>query len=595
MRDSSQWRPDRLTRLTGSPRQQRFMAFDTEDDQLGFGRGTGFYLGCVHDGEGSHVFTERRRMLEYLCSEEFAGCFAAAHNLEYDLLNLFGPKALAGLRPIFSGSKLCGAGVQVKSGKGRRNWLHFWDTSCFMPESLKALAPLVGLEKLDAEHHPGDRRVTPGRRDYCRRDAEIVYKLCNFIQEGVNALGAELKLTAAATSMDCFRRRFQHEDLPCLDKRVQVWLHGGYYGGRTECFRLGEYSGEFHKNDVNGAYVSVMINSNLPSIANFVERSSPDFTQEGMADCDMEVPEHLWVPPLPVRGEKLLFPVGRLRGLWTYNEIRAALNLGCQVRTVRCCWHSSRGEPYLREMMQKLRAIREDPGTPAPVSKLAKLLGNSLYGKFAQRNEEARYYSAGEFAELLKGGELRAGRDFDPEEVEEFPRLELVRVKFPVSFPAYSNVIWSACITAGCRNLLYPHLSSPGGGSGEESTYYCDTDSLLGTVAYPRNKLLGSLSLEKSYSRIIIRGNKLYAGQEVAGSWEAHAKGVPRDLALSAVESAGTGHRIESRRPVKFRTALRGKELANHWGAVHKVLSGSYEKRRVLPDGRTEPLVVKAW
>jgi hypothetical protein len=360
---------------------------------------------------------------------------------------------------------------------------------------------------------------------------------------------------------------------------------------------LGTFSdGPYYKNDVNGAYVSCMISGNLPTIENFGRRSSMNLAREGMAHVRLKVPNYLWAAPLPVKGEKLVFPTGRLDGWWTYNELRQAINAGVQVMDVLDCYSSEKSEPYLRDMMLELRKIRENPATPGPVSKMAKLLGNSLYGKFAQRNENVEYYREEDFALAVQTGRLAAGRDFTDETTEHFPRLGIVRVARPADFPVHANTIWSACITAGCRNLLYNHIVRPLAQDGAEHTYYCDTDSVIATVAYPQTKTIGALALDKTYDRIIVRGNKLYAGHEPAtGTWEAHAKGVPRDLALEAVETCGQGRRLESRRPVKFRTAVKGGERANRWLEVSKTLSGDYDKRRVLADGRTEPWEVKQW
>lgn len=588
----NRWKADALKPLSSAPKQKRFLSLDTEDDQLGYGRRTGFYLGCAWGPDGPETFTTRERLAAFLAQDRFSGHYVACHNLEYDLLNVFGPRQVARMYPCFSGSKMCSAVLPISA----KHSLRFFDTSCFLQEPLVRLAPLVGLEKLDMEHRPGDRRVTPRRREYCARDAEIVWRLAYWLQEGVNALGAELKLTAASTALDCFRRRYLHEPIPSLPADVQVAMHRGYYGGRVECFRVGSFSdGPYYKNDINGAYVSVMVKCNLPEIGCFERKPHADLTKEGMLHARVTVPGDLWAAPLPVKGEKLTFPVGRLQGWWTYNELRLAINEGIKVDRVLECYHSDRSEAYLSEMMKALRGIRENPDTPAPVARMAKLMGNSLYGKFAQRNENVEYLDVDEFALKVARRELVSGRDFVPERTEEFPAVGVVRVSRPSDFPVHSNVIWSAIVTAGCRGLLYGHITRPMLQAGQDCTYYCDTDSQVGTVAYPKSKALGSMVLEKKYLELVVRGNKLYAGREPDGTWEAHAKGVSRAKALEAVVTAGEGHRIEDRRPVKFRTASRGRDRANRWIAVHKVLSGEYGKRKVLPDGRTEPLEVRQW
>lgn len=569
--------------LKGSPREHDFLALDTEDDQLGFGPGKGFYMGCVYTPDGPHVFLKRRELIRFLSAERWGGWWCCCHNLEYDALNVFGPGGLASLEPCFSGSKLCGMRLQVRPGTGDRSYLHFFDTSSFLQASLKRLAPLVNEEKLEMNHRPGDRRVTRKRKEYCVQDTKIAWKLAGFIQDGVNSLGAQVRLTAASTALDLYRRKYMTENQPLLPEELLLELTRGYYGGRTECFRLGDFKGEFWGSDVNGMYSSVMIDSTLPALADFKRHRGIDLTAEGMAWVRVEVPDHAWAPPLPVKGAKLTFPTGRLQGYWTYNELRGALNSGVRIVKVLACWHSRRGGSYLSEMNRAMRAIREDPGTAPAVSRMAKLMSNSLYGKFAQRNENFEYMTRAQFAIRLMDGSLG---EYLPEATVAFPKFDLIRVVRPADFPRHSNVIWAACITAGARGKLHAHLD-------EGSTYYTDTDSVIGEAYYPPTKTLGKMAHKESYKRLVIRGPKLYAGQISYSKWEAHAKGVPRDQALTAV--LHPGERIESRRPVKFRTAIRDLGTANQWIGVHKELTAEYTKRRVLPDGRTAPLQVRQW
>ncbi len=574
-----------MKRLKGAPRERDFLALDTEDDQLGYGASSGFYLGCVYTPAGPHVFKQRWRVIRFLSRNQWAGYWCGCHNLEYDMLNVFGPENVCLMDPCFSGSRLVGLRLRLKPGKGPKSFLHFFDTGAFFSPTppLAKLAPMVGLEKFDMEHVRGQRKITKKHVDYCVQDTRIVYELACFIQRGVNALGAEMKLTAAATALDCWRRNYQYGEIPCLPEETQDDLHKGYCGGRVECFKLGDFKRKLYGNDFNGMYVSVMIDGNLPEIGTFAPKKGLDLAREGMAHVRLEVPEHLWAGPLPVKDVKLTFPIGKLEGWWCFNELRTALNFGVKIGKVFRSFYSTRCEPYLRDMMLKLRAKREDPKTTEPESNMAKVLGNSLYGKFAQRNENFFYMKLTEFNRATREHTLP---DFDAEKTQIYDTLNLVRVVQAGDYPRHSNVIWSACITAGARNKLYAHID-------QDTSYYCDTDSILGEKGYPVTKRLGALALDRKYSRLVIRGNKLYAGFETSKKWNAHAKGVPRDRALDAVLKPGV--KIVSRRPVKLRSALRGQAAANAWIEVFKRLSAEYDKREVLPSGDTRPLRRKDW
>jgi hypothetical protein len=581
------WEAKDLAPLNRPAREHEFLGLDTEDDQRGFGRGRGFYLGCIHGPQGGRAFQSRHDLQRWLLSPRWKHYWVACHNLEYDLLNIFGVVGLLcrGHQVYFSGTKLCAMIVQV--GDKPRDVLTFFDTSSFLAEPLKKLAPLVNMEKIEMDiPRRGDRRVTPQRVEYCMKDAEIAYRLAGFIQDGIMTLGGQMKLTAASTALDLFRRKFLHESLPRIDERMQLDMHRGYSGGRVECFRLGEIDGPVFQNDINGAYVSVMINSLYPDTSQVVRKTrGMKLEHQGMVECNLTVPSDLWAGPLPSKGEKLTFPTGRLSGVWTYNELREAKRYGVKINKVKCCWESKKNYPYLKDMMISLRAIRENPVTPAPVSRMAKLLGNSLYGKFAQRNEEFVHMPLAMYLREVREGRLKDGQNYNSEKTTIYENTGVVRVVTGLRIPAHSNVIWSAITTAGCRGLLLPFLE-------KGDTFYCDTDSVIGYKDFPKTKKLGELAHQHSYSRVVIRGNKLYAGLEEKG-WNAHAKGVPRALAQEAVLSPGKV--LRSRRPVRMRSALAGKHAANEWIEVYKQLSGDYDKRLMLPGGETKPLAVKQW
>lgn len=578
-----------LKKLRGAAQPRPLMALDTEDDQLGFGQRSGFYFGVIVTGGDdpdkyqTHTFRQRWRLIRYLTQPRFGGHWCACHNLEYDMLNVFGPKMIALMSPCFSGSKLCSLRIPCR---GSDKFVTMWDTTSFMPQALRKLAPLVGMAKLDMVHSPGKRTLTAKEIEYAVADTVITWKLAHFIQRGANDLGARMRLTAASTSMDLFRRQYQTASIPCLPEETQKELLKGYYGGRVECFRLGEFQGDLYGNDFNGMYVSVMIDGNLPEIESLKRKRTPDLSREGMAHVTVNIPEHLWAGPLPNRDNKtgkLTFPVGKLTGWWAYNELRSALNSGVTITKVHDAYHSERCLPYLRDMMIKLRGIRENPETPAPVGQLAKLLGNSLYGKWCQRVEDFDYMTLAQYSLMLRSGDPRM-HEYDLSSAKIYLQFSLVRLEKPMGFARHSNVIWGACITGGARNKLFAHLD-------ESTSYYCDTDSVLGEQGYPKTKKLGALALKDEYSHLVIRGNKLYAGfSREQKDWEAHAKGIPRTQALGAVLLPDEP--ITSKRPIKFRSALAGRGPANKWVEITKRQCLTYDKRHVNADGSTRPLIM---
>lgn len=548
--------------------------------------GTGFYLGCVRTPAGAHTFTRRHQLERFLCAPRWAGYWCATYNLEYDLMSVFGPRKMLSMDLVWSGdTRIVSASVQV--GDTEKERLTFFDVSAFLPQGLRKLAKLVSSEKLEIPMVAGDRAVTPRKREYCARDTEITLKLAHFLQDGFMKLGAQLRLTAASTALDLFRRQFLHERLPVIDDRLRDTVYLGYHGGRVECFRLGEFAGPVFSNDFKGMYSSCMADLNLPSLASLNHTSKLDLTGEGMAKVDLEVPEHLWAGPVPVKEEKLTFPVGRIRGWVPLNEIRNALNAGCRIQKVHSAIQSVKTYPYLREYALKLNEVRETTKEEA-VSTVAKLASNSLYGKFASRTGRFEHMPREEWVRRLDRGTL--GR-YDASRTIELPEFDAVRVCRSQEYPVYSNVIWSAIITSAARCKLYSHLE-------EDTTIYCDTDSVIGYRQYGTGTRIGTLVCKDVYDRLVVRGNKHYAGKlpGKGNDWDAHAKGVPRDQAREAVLHPEKV--IWFRRPVKFLTALRGRGgyRPNQWIEVPKTNRAVYDKRALIGQGQqTVPLKVAMW
>ena len=106
----------------------------------------------------------------------------------------------------------------------------------------------------------------------------------------------------------------------------------------------------------------------------------------------VNVPRTLSYGPLPRRprgrsqAAKVLtmqlgaeYPSGRIQGVWTWQEIEAAIAAGCKLLKVLDCWvHLSAAQPFLPwwETVQEGRRMKGLAGL------LAKMTGNALWGRF---------------------------------------------------------------------------------------------------------------------------------------------------------------------------------------------------------------------
>jgi hypothetical protein len=111
----------------------------------------------------------------------------------------------------------------------------------------------------------------------------------------------------------------------------------------------------------------------------------------GFIECTVYVPETLMYPPLPVRSDgKVKFPTGYISGVWTSNELREAVRLGCVIRSVnRHVWIMARA--VFRAMITELWALRKEALAMAKLdpegghegkAEVYKLIMNAFFGKW---------------------------------------------------------------------------------------------------------------------------------------------------------------------------------------------------------------------
>lgn len=265
---------------------------------------------------------------------------------------------------------------------------------------------------------------------YNERDCRLLYEVLEVAHDMVeNEFGGEMGLTAPATAMKTFRRSFLKAPIR-RDTSTHEFIREGYFGGRTEwLISHGAFLSYF---DVNSSYPHAMTKTMPVGDAQVWGDSEPPASWQekriGFCRVTVHVPDDIELPPLPVRADgayfpegsgldgKLLFPTGTLKGVWEWDELKNALDEGCKIIE----WHESvwyEAGPLLAEYVETLYRYRDkahcfrcnasigndyhcaacnQTGYLLGLDAWAKLLLNSLYGKFGQRAERMSYHSAGD-------------------------------------------------------------------------------------------------------------------------------------------------------------------------------------------------------
>jgi hypothetical protein len=486
---------------------------------------------------------------------------------------------------------------------------------------------------------------------YLRQDCVVLYKGLTAFSDVVDTLGGKVRATAPSTSLDIFRRSHQHRDLylnrhlpSCPDLgKPQVTCTGcghayarrAFYGGRTEIFTGafdGRRSGErLRYYDFNSMYASVMrlpmpigqaIEIQVGGTPASIERMASD-TLVGFIDCEVEIPRETYLPPLPVRaGGKLLFPSGRFRGVWDTSELALLKEVGGRItKVLRQVWYPA--EPFFADFVAALWRYRRKCaacptegtckrcGWNAGLDAVAKLMVNSNFGKWGQREEQTETWIDPPRSMILSH-ELR-----DME-------MELgVWQGQSRRRPQHVAPQISAHVTALARVELYraaQRVLKEGG-----RLYYSDTDSVICSgVDWPDSKELGGLKLEHVIQRAQFVLPKSYyiecapecpcraAAEKKGKKWQQKTiktKGVGRGLGedvtwedwlqLTAFHLPLEQRQVVRRRLAKWRESMRywwkrGSEFPRTL-TQRKGFGSEYDKREVLPDGvNTLPLILDA-
>jgi len=530
-------------------RQKELWAFDTEDNS----KGTVKQI-CVYNGEKFFHFKDTEKFRNWLYTMADKSRYFIATNLEYDLINCFG------CRWDLLRTRLKAEGRIIVSSAMKGTRVIFYDSLNHWKASVKAMGEQLGLPKLE---------MNLKSWEYVERDTEITWKYASLMQERYNKLGANFNATLPSSSLDLFRRNYLSFAVKQPKEEILKKLFLGYYGGRVEVFNTSPHTGDIYYIDVNSMYPYVMTFP-YPNPNNFKVKIKPDLSLMGVCACEIEIPKELYFGPLPYRTDRLIFPVGKLKGVWTYEEIRECIKRGGRIlRYHWCIEFNDACYPFLQfvNALYKVKSTTKD----SIEKEAAKVFMNSLYGKMGEKIDEVEMML---WRDVPAGQEAQVYGDF-------------AYVKNGERYPAHCNAIWAVYTTSYARLFLLNALETLRANG--NTVLYCDTDSIIykGRVSSVSNKI-GEWKLEGKYDLAHFLAPKMYS-LSIAGKRIVKVKGVPRDLAYQFFDEGS----CTFSKPLRLRQILARGLPANLWVETSRVRRGYYTKRKVLDTGETKALVLR--
>lgn len=458
--------------------------------------------------------------------------------------------------------------------------------------------------------------------EYCRRDTEITGRFVETMLKKYDEIDCEPKTTIAATTLHYFEQKYYKKVTHSFTEKQIDWFHTGYYGGRCEIFHNLPLKGPVWYHDLNFLYPYCMKTGMYPDLDVHYESKKPDLSLFGAADCIVQAPRELLIPYLPCRSDgKLIFPLGRWRGVYTFFELTEAQKLGYRIqkihRAIECPGAHNPFEPFIDAIYTE--RLKAKASGDELLDMVFKAFGNFAYGKYAQGNETTELIPVSQMKEIPSGTVIFDGN------------LALIHRKR--KYPRYANCLWAMYVTAYARHRLYYHGFKRVLGAGAR-LIYCDTDSVMYQADAPvleHSKELGEFKLEGIYKETYFKLPKLYylipysekseygrifkktTNKSLFDETVYKAKGVPRETKIKGKIRYPKQEYFHKNKaiyvkPNKLRESLRRNYIdpeakkpkiktrllvPNYWEVREKEVSGKYNKRIVLKDGSTLPLTLK--
>jgi len=530
--------------------RKRFGAFDCET--LGLDGEIVFVTACYESEDGSHTepecFDNMRQFVDWvLADEDRRGVVWYAHNAEYDWRYL--------IQHIGHYMNDYDIDVKVRGGdkvyevsfkrKGDKHYSFISrDSMAVFPFSLKEFAEkFSSKEKLDIGLDKGvvfDKN-NPCHVEYAKRDACVLLEcMANYDAMVYARFGVHIKGTVASTSYNAWLRHMPEGNVYYqLPRKIEDFVRKAYYGGIVHIRHVNVWFNKVVTYDINSSYPNVMCKYGIPTGAAIY---TEEFDEElpGFYRCIVDTsnkPEESFYF-IPVRDERkaVTWARGKFETFITSMEIKEARKRGYVIDVIDG-YKFERIEYPFNDYVEICKSLRKEFKGQA-LETVAKLMQNSLYGKFGMGRIGDRYIVSFDYPEPDKKAEdgklywqpIASTTKDGVVDVDYVYKAEDER-DAPYMFPH-----WAAWITAAARLELLNVQEI----AGNEYFIYADTDSV---TIFPQavDRLekagvvggeYGQVKNEGIKERYVVFGPKAYAWIDPKDKlYKFKMKGIPKKYA----------------------------------------------------------------
>ena len=437
-----------------------------------------------------------------------------AHNAQYEWRYMMRYFRDCTIKPeIFMRNKTDIYMIQLRDGKKR---LRMLDSMAVWNGSLKTLLDVYAsdLPKLSIDVAHFDT-LNPEHRAYAERDSiGLAVAMKNLNQMLKDSYGVDVRVTAASTAIAAWESQLGEKYF--MNETREDYIRSAYFGGAVFLTRSDIVEGAVTY-DINSSYPYQMRKHDVP-YGNIYQTFNYHPDKLGIYTVTVDTLKCDF-PCLPMRLENnsIIWPLGRFQTTITNIELEFAIQHGYELLEIHDGVIFERSINPFVSFVDKCETIRIG-FKGKPQESLAKLIQNSLYGKFGSRRERTIMFVPESNADIV---------DAEPWDDEQYywTRTEHQDLR---CMPA-----WAVFITARARL----HLFKAAFDVGIDKVIYGDTDSLTITSRSDRidtGDRYGQFKLEKEWKLFRATAPKTYSGilavtykTKRAGTLTGAAKGMP--------------------------------------------------------------------
>jgi len=357
--------------------------------------------------------------------------------------------------------------------------------------------------------------------EYAVRDVISLYMaLVRFNSLLIEHFGISVGHTTAGTALKAWMNTLDNEVFnPSQWNEREQFIREGYYGGLVFLTRndLIENGGEPVADtfDINSSYPAVMCEFGVPYGTPFKSLNYKSGFP-GVYRVVVKTPDDLQIPILPSRDDKgsMRWVRGTFETVVTNYELIYALEQGYEIFEVKEGYYFPETVYPFADVIGKCKYIRTKYKGQA-LEFVAKLIQNSLYGKFGSRRERLKV--------------IRANSDDDLTGANPLDETGYFWVKKEFNDEMLCLPEWAVFITAHARLRLIKTAYDVG----VEHVVYGDTDSLTLLRSADYSKIdqgaeYGQFKLEKTWASFRAIAPKVYSGELIGGGYKGAIKGVSK-------------------------------------------------------------------